>query len=304
MTGAPRRIAITGVGGRLGRALRLAVGGDRSLVAIPWDRAAFDLDAPASAGALLDRDRPDLVIHAAAWTDVDGCARDPDLALARNGTATGILASACAARDIAFASISTNEVFDGDRADGCGYAEDDPVRPRNPYGASKLAGETATREAFAATAAVAGPWIIRIAWLYGPPGNDFPRKIVAAADRLPPGEPLRVVDDEWGTPTATDDLAAAILDLITVTRGGRLHLSAPQPASRFDWARAVLAQVRPDRSLTPISRSAFQRASDPPPWGVLDASRAAAAGVILPDWRASLRRHLDADPSLVAPLGT
>lgn len=301
MTDAPRRIAITGARGRLGRALLAAATAAPGLDAVGWSRPELDLDAPDDVAGLLERDRPDLVIHAAAWTDVDGCARDPELATRRNGEATGAIARACAFRGTRFAFVSTNEVFDGERTDGRGYTEDDPVAPRNPYGASKLAGERAAEASMGDAAAC---WIVRVGWLYGPPGNDFPRKIVAAADRLPPGEPLRVVDDEWGTPTATDDLAAAILDLITVTRGGRLHLSAPQPASRFDWARAVLAQVRPDRSLTPISRSAFQRASDPPPWGVLDASRAAAAGVILPDWRASLRRHLDADPSLVAPLGT
>lgn len=295
MTGAPRRIAITGAGGRLGRALRLAVGADRSSLAISWDRAAFDLDAPISADALLDRDRPDLVIHAAAWTDVDGCARDPQLALARNGTATGILAAACAARGIRLALISTNEVFDGDRSDGRGYGEDDPVRPRNPYGESKLAGETAARIAFAPTAPDAGPWIIRIAWLYGPPGNDFPRKILAAADRLAPGEPLRVVDDEWGTPTATVDLAPAVLALTRQAPPDLYHLAPADPVSRLGWATEVLRQLRPDRPIAPISRTAFTRASDPPPWGVLDATRAAAAGVCLPDWRATLARELATD---------
>jgi dTDP-4-dehydrorhamnose reductase len=295
MSDAPRRIAVTGAGGRLGRALLAAATPDPPLDAIGWSRPELDLDAPDTVVGLLDRDHPDLVIHAAAWTDVDGCARDPDLAMARNGVAAGVLARHCAVRGVRFVLVSTNEVFDGERTDGLGYREDDPVAPRNPYGASKLAGERAVRAAYADGPE---PWIIRVAWLYGPPGNDFPRKIVAAADRLPPDRTLSVVADEVGTPTATDDLAGAILRLVTCTDGGVFHLAPTPPASRLDWARAVLALVRPERTVAPIGRDAFPRASDPPPWGVLDASRAARVGVVLPDWRGSLERHLAADPSV------
>src|SRR5438876_11050276 len=97
------RVAVTGAGGRLGRALIGALD-DSPFVGvagpISWSRPAFDLDAPNAFPELLDRDRPELVVHAAAWTDVDGCARDPELALARNGVATGRLAEACALRGI------------------------------------------------------------------------------------------------------------------------------------------------------------------------------------------------------------
>ncbi|MGZ4612940.1 MAG: sugar nucleotide-binding protein, partial [Kineosporiaceae bacterium] len=109
------RVAVTGSGGRLGRAIVAALAdapftGVRGPLA--WPREAFDLDAPDGVGALLERERPEVVIHAAAWTDVDGCARDPELAMRRNGTATGVLARACAARRIDLIAISTNEVFD------------------------------------------------------------------------------------------------------------------------------------------------------------------------------------------------
>jgi dTDP-4-dehydrorhamnose reductase len=292
MSGAPRRIAVTGANGRLGRAL-MAHGRDRGDLLLPWSRPELDLDAPERSAVLLDRDRPDLVIHAAAWTDVDACAREPELAMARNGSATGVLAEACAARGVALALISTNEVFGGDRTDGHGYTEQDVPAPRNPYGASKLAGE---RAALAASGPGPGAWIVRVAWLYGPPGNDFPGRIVAAADRLPPDEPLRVVEDEVGTPTSTRDLAVAILALLDRTVGGTFHLAPDEPVSRYGWARAVLGILRPGRAIVPVDRRAFQRSSDPPPWGVLDAGRAAAVGVRLPPWRASLARDLADDP--------
>src|SRR6185369_17423937 len=115
-----------------------------------WGREAFDLDAPDGIGARLDRDRPEVVVHAAAWTDVDGCALDPELAIRRNAIATGVLAEACADRRVDLLIISTNEVFDGTRSDGSGYGPGDPVSPGNPYGASKAAAERLASDAFAA----------------------------------------------------------------------------------------------------------------------------------------------------------
>ncbi len=145
------RVAVTGASGRLGRALVGALA-DAPFTGpagpIAWDRAAFDLDAPEDVGTLLDADRPEVVVHTAAWSDVDGCALDPALAWRRNGTATGTLAEACAARAIDLIAISTNEVFDGRRTDRRGYRADDPPAPGNPYGASKLEGERLATAAY------------------------------------------------------------------------------------------------------------------------------------------------------------
>ena len=113
------RVAVTGANGRLGRALIAALGdapftGPRGPIA--WDRDAFDLDAPTSIDALLDRDRPEAIVHTAAWTDVDGCARDPELAMRRNGEAVHVVAEAAARTGVDLIIVSTNEVFDGARA--------------------------------------------------------------------------------------------------------------------------------------------------------------------------------------------
>ena len=121
------RVAVTGATGRLGSALIAALA-DAPFTGpagpIAWTRADFDLDQPSEVGRLLDRDRPEVVVHCAAWTDVDGCARDPDLAIRRNAIATGELAVACAERGLDLLVVSTNEVFDGARTDGLPYAPD------------------------------------------------------------------------------------------------------------------------------------------------------------------------------------
>ncbi len=285
-----RPVVVTGARGRLGRALVQALQEAGSAV-IGWSRPDYDLDDPSAVDRLLERDRPRLIMHAAAWTDVDGCARAPDLAARRNADATGELARAAAARHIPLVLISTNEVFDGERMDALGYAESDPVGPINAYGASKLAGERAARTAF--DAAAERLWIVRSAWLYGPPGADFPAKILAAADRLPPAQALRVVTDEVGSPTYTPDLATAIVALVGRAPAGTYHLAAPDRASRYEFAQAVLDGCRPGRTLEPISRWEYSRASNPPAWAVLDSGRAAAHGIRLRSWRTGLADYLE-----------
>ena len=284
-------VAVTGAQGRLGRALvqALANGGGR---VVGWSRPDYDLDDSSAAARLLKRDQPRMVIHCAAWTDVDGCAREPELAVRRNAEATGELARAAAARHIPFVLISTNEVFDGARTDGQGYAEGDPVAPANPYGESKLAGEHAAGAAYADAGARDELWIVRTAWLFGPPGADFPSKILSASDRLPTGQALSVVTDEIGSPTYTPDLARAILALVDRAPADVYHLAAPDHASRFDVARHVLHRCRPGRSLRAITRHEFSRPSNPPPWGVLDTSRAAGHGVRLRPWQTALDEYL------------
>ena len=267
------RVAITGATGRLGRAL-VAAFGDAPFTGpagpIAWDRAAFDLDAPDGITRLLDRDRPEVVVHAAAWSDVDGCAREPELALRRNGTATGVLAEACAARGIELLAVSTNEVFDGSRTDGYGYRADEAPSPGNPYGAAKLEGERLAAAAFSG-ASGGGLGIARTAWLFGAPGRDFPSRILDAAERAAAsGEPLRAVADEWGTPTYVQDVAEAIVELLAADAvSGVHHLVNGLVASRADWARDVVSRAGLNVKIVEVPSTAWHRPSAPPRWGVL-----------------------------------
>jgi dTDP-4-dehydrorhamnose reductase len=267
------RIAVSGAGGRLGTSLRDELKG-RSFVEelLAWDLPDHDLDDRESAARVVRRDRPDLVIHAAAWTDVDGCAREPLLAMRRNGTATGELAEACAAAATSLVAISTNEVFDGHRKDGVGYAPDDEPNPINPYGASKLAGERAAALAFERARGGASLGIVRTAWLFGSGAPDFPTKILAAARRASQArEPLQVVGDEWGTPTYTVDLARAIADLVGTGRfAGIHHVVNGLFATRSQWALYVIGRAQIEVDVREVPASTWQRPSTPPRWGVLE----------------------------------
>jgi dTDP-4-dehydrorhamnose reductase len=305
------RVAVVGVNGRLGRALADALEnapftGTRG--PIGWDQPELDLDTltEASAGAFLDAERPETVIHTAAWTDVDGCAREPELALLRNGTAAGELARACARRGIDMVFISTNEVFDGRRTDGIGYAPGDVRNPINPYGAAKADGELLAIAAFEADGARGRLGIVRTSWLHGPPGGDFPAKIAAAAVRArDAGTPLQVVADEIGVPTYTPDLAEAIVELVAedaVTgapdRWAIHHLVNSGRASRADWAREVLRATGIDVPVVDVPGSTWKRLSTPPAWAVL-APTALPSGEAMRDWREAFA---DAVPSLVRSL--
>jgi len=325
------RIAVTGAGGRLGRAV-LAALADAPFTGIAgplaWRRPDYDLDDPGAAARLIARDRPEVIVHAAAWTDVDGCARDPDSARRRNADAVVQLAGAAAGSGIDLILISTNEVFDGRRTDGRGYRPDDRPNPINAYGASKLAGEMAAAGAYGWAASAEarktpradeapplgspladGPAlaIVRTAWLYGPPGNDFPEKIARAAERArTAGESLRVVGDETGSPTLTTDLADAIVERIGSGErfAGIHHLVNSGAVSRAGWARALLAALPIDATIEEVPGSTWVRASTPPAWAVLEPASAPGSAEKVRPWSAALADYLPAlRRQLAAPPG-
>jgi dTDP-4-dehydrorhamnose reductase len=221
---------------------------------------------------------PEVVIHAAAWTDVDGCARDPERAYLVNalGTQNVALAAAQAGADLVY--ISTNEVFDGRNDEP--YHETDPVQPINPYGSSKAAGEAFAREA------IDRCYVARTAWLYAPGGHNFPHRILElAAER----GALRVVSDEVGNPTYAPDLAEAVSALLGTGAYGTYHLANAGYCSRFDFAREVLRLAgQGDVELTPISLADYQRDSSPPPFAPLANTAAAALGITLRPWQEAL----------------
>jgi dTDP-4-dehydrorhamnose reductase len=283
-----QRIAITGAGGQLGRQLIHALSnGEREVLALT--HANFDITSSESRRAVVDW-RPDVVVNAAAWTDVDGCARDPQRAMMVNAAGPAALAEAITAHGARFIQVSTNEVFDG--ADRRAYAPHDAPRPINPYGASKLAAERAV------LAADPRHQVVRTAWLFGPGGTNFVTKILAAArGAAERGDRLRVVQDEVGNPTWTPALAEAIADVVAAEDGPQiLHAVGTPPASRLAWAECVVRSAGLEVGIDPVSLADFARASTPPPHAVLEPS----PGLPEIDWRDATERYA---AQLVAPVG-
>jgi dTDP-4-dehydrorhamnose reductase len=276
------RVAVTGAAGQLGRELVRAFAGVGDEV-LALARPDFDI-TDASHLARLAAWRPEVVINAAAWTDVDGCARDPDRAMRINGTAAGAVARTAAEVDALAVQVSTNEVFDGTLRRA--YVEDDPVIPINPYAVAKLEGERL------AAAAGGRCLIVRPAWIFGQ-GSGFPTRIRAAADRmLGEGRPLRVVADEWGNPTPAGWLADTIVELVRLEARGPLagiyHAVGQPPASRLEWARHVLAGHGVE--IEPMALSDYRRDSLVPQHTVLDTGRIERLGIAPADWRAASSR--------------
>ena len=259
------RVAITGAAGQLGRQLVTAFeSGGYDVRALT--HVDFDIADPSRADALRAW-HPTVVVNSAAWTDVDGCARDPDRAMRINGQAAGDIALVAASLGALIVQISTNEVFDGSSEQAYG-PQDEPV-PINAYGRSKLAGERAV------VAANPMHLIVRTAWLFGPGGNNFVTKILSAGkDARTSGDTLRVVEDEVGNPTWTPSLAAAIVGLVDGRQLGTIHAAGTPPASRLMWARVALEAAGVDVKIEPVPLSSFERASRPPPRAVLGVSAA------------------------------
>lgn len=273
------RILITGADGQLGTALQHALNGHDLT---PVDLPAVDVTDRAAIANAVDSAQAELVIHCAAYTDVDGCARDPLLAHRVNTLGAQNVALACQARGISLAHISTNEVFAGD--DPAGYEEWRPLAPRNAYGRSKAAAEVAIAQLLSRY------YIIRTAWLYAPGGRNFVHAILRRARET---GSVRVVTDEIGNPTYVADLAAAIAQLVTTGQYGVYHFVNEGACSRWAFANEILRLAGHTEVVnTPILSSQFARPSSPPPFGALHNRNGAAIGIALRPWPEALADYL------------
>ncbi len=272
------RILITGANGQLGVALQRTLG-DHKLTLI--DLPAVDITDRAALAAVFDATGPELVVHCAAYTDVDGCARNPELAYRVNAYGTQNVALACRAAGAALVHISTNEVFAGDEPGG--YEEWMPLAPRNPYGRSKAAAEAHVH------ALLRRAYIVRTAWLYAPGGRNFIHTILRRARET---GIVRVVADEVGNPTYAGDLAASIARLIPTGQYGTYHFVNSGACSRWAFANEILRQAGVAATNVPILGNAYPRASTPPPFAALHNRAGAALGITLRPWPEALAEYL------------
>jgi dTDP-4-dehydrorhamnose reductase len=277
-------VLVTGAGGMLGRDL-VAVLDAGSAKVTPATRADLDLTDPAAVRAAVPGH--DVVVNAAAWTDVDGAETAEAAATAVNGAAVGSLAAACAGSGARLVHVSTDYVFAGD-AD-TPYAEDAPTAPVNAYGRGKLVGERAVARLLPDRG-----YVVRTAWLYGAHGGNFAATMLRLARRR---DTLEVVDDQRGQPTWSYALAERLAALATGDAPpGIYHGTAAGATTWYGFARAVfaLAGLDPDR-IRPTTAAALPRPAARPAYSVLGHDRWAAAGLPpMTDWRADLRRAVAA----------
>lgn len=282
-----RRLALIGAGGMLGSMVARSAPAGWEL--IPLQRPEFDLTDREQVDRVLDRLAPEVIINCAAFTQVDACETQEDLATRINGDGPGYLAQAAKRNGAVLVHISTDYVFDGTKTEP--YREDDPTNPLSAYGRSKRAGELAILES-----GLEQYFIIRTSWLFGPDGKNFVETILRLAQER---EELRVVADQVGSPTSTADLAEAIFRLLATQKYGIYHVSNQGTCSWHEFAVEIVArftqlsgQVK-IKNIVPISTLEYPLPAKRPAYSLLSKHKyETAVGAALPPWQDALQRYL------------
>ena len=280
------KLLVTGASGQLGRQLQRAAGA-HTVTAV--DHRGLDICSLAAAREAVRACRPDVVINAAAYNQVDRAETEPDAAFAANALGPRNLALAAAEGSAAIVHVSSDYVFNGRK--GTPYHEFDTPDPLSVYGQSKLAGERAVQQA--------NPrhYVVRTAWVYEPHGHGFAHTMrrLAASQRE-----VRVVDDQFGSPTAAEDLAQGILRLIETQAYGTYHLAGSgAPASWREFAACLFEALQLDCVAVPASSDEFPRPAPRPAYAALTSLQ--DPRIQLPDWRDGVARFASVVRGL--PLG-
>ncbi len=274
------RVLLIGANGMLGKDLVREWKDDELIPATSRDADIRNYD---EVERLLTGTRPDWVLLTAAYTDVDGCERDPDAAFAVNARGTENVAKLVGKYGGKLLYVSTDYVFDG-----CGtrpYEPGDAVAPINVYGESKARGERAVQDNLK-------EWcIVRTSWLFGAHGSSFPEKILRAAETRPE---LSVVSDQVGSPTYTRDLAAAICSLVHADARGFVSVTNEGTCSWFEFASEILRQAGKSAiPVKPIDTVQAARAAKRPAYSVLSPAALHVLGIQVRHWHAALADYLE-----------
>jgi dTDP-4-dehydrorhamnose reductase len=278
-----KRILVTGAKGQLGKEL-VALLGPKGHQVFAVDLPDFDLTDANVVKDYMTCERPEFVFHCAAYTDVEGAEDEPEYAMEINSRATARLASCVQKLSATLVYFSTDFVFDGRRKTP--YAEDMTPHPLCSYARSKLTGELEV------TKNCPRHFIVRTAWLFGDSPTGFPQKILAQAKA---GTPLKVVNDQRGSPTYAQDLAVGLLPLLESSAYGLYHLTNSGTATWYELAKETLALAGfSDYPIKPVTSKEFPAKAKRPAYSVLDCGKYATTfGVKLRHWRKALEEYIN-----------
>ena len=271
------RILVFGASGLLGKYLLREWKGDK-LVGLSSKDA--DIRDPQAVRWAIQANRPDWIILSAAYTDVDGCETNPDLAFAVNFTGAVNVARAAAEYQSRLLFVSTDYVFDGEKSTP--YEVDDPRNPQTVYGRSKAQAEIEISRILPAGC------IVRTAWLFGTGGKCFPDTILKLSASRPF---IEVVDDQRGCPTYARDLARAIVELCRRGASGIVHATNAGDCTWFEFASKIVRESGLPADVRPTTTDKFPRPAKRPKYSVLS-SESLLPYAEMPDWRSALRKYL------------
>jgi dTDP-4-dehydrorhamnose reductase len=282
------KLLIIGSNGQLGCDFVKIAGQHHTVV--PVDYPQIDIRDKSSVESAISGAAPDAVINCAAFTAVDNCETDREAAFALNADACENLALAAKAHRSLLVHISTDYVFDG--ASSSPYTEERQANPQTVYGKSKMRGEEIITDLYGG-----GSMIFRIAWLYGASGSNFVKTIRRVAlSNQQEHKPLRVVNDQFGTPTWTISVCRQILAVIDRGERGVFHATCEGACTWFDFAKEIVAAYGIDAEVLPCSTEEFPSKTPRPRYSVLENARLKAMGAnIMPEWREVFREFLSTE---------
>ena len=293
------KVFVTGVGGQLGYDVmnELAARGyeccgsdvlPKEKITLPYNYIQLDITKQEDVAKVIGQLAPDAVVHCAAWTAVDAAEEEENKpkVMAINAIGTQYIAEACKKIDCKLVYISTDYVFNGERAEPWD-ADCEEYAPLNVYGMSKLLGEKAVSEILSKF------FIVRIAWVFGKNGNNFIKTMLNVGKKY---DTLRVVNDQVGTPTYTFDLARLLVDMIETEKYGYYHATNEGGyISWYDFACEIFKQAGYNTKVVPVTTAEYGLSKAKRPFNSrLDKSKLVLNGFKpLPDWKDALKRYLE-----------
>ena len=275
------KILITGSNGMLGHDLAKVLKDKHELILTT--SKTLDITDRQKTIDFISENKPDIVINSAAYTDVDGCEMNSDLAYSVNGEGVRNLALACSKIDCPLVHISTDYVFNGKNTRP--WVEDDEIGPISVYGKSKRMGEEAILEILDKY------FIVRTAWLYGINGRNFPKTMLELAENH---SEITVVYDEVGTPTYTLDLAEKISELIETEYYGIYHITNSGQCSWCEFSRYIFEIAGRDVKVIPVTASEFARPAPRPSYSVLENKKLSDNGFEkLRDYKEAVKDYIE-----------